>query len=317
MKKKLYYVVLFLVSILVVSLLVFGCTNKSTIKELENRIINLEKELQEKNKIIKEFNKNKQEEIIEEETELTEEDVILDVLNEYINSIKNDDFEKQLSLTDKSAKLLAEYKKEEYKATTKHASKDERIFDIIFRVDEVRENEAEGWMEFKQEGEDYSIETKGKVVLEKINDSWKITDYERKGFKLSETIFDIEDISQTEEEVTVTVDRIFFSGTELIIKIIFYNQSEVTVSPGFNYIGESAIVGDNKTQNSMISPLEGKCNDIYPDSICSDWYIYEWDGELSENYQLYPGKFHVWDPDTNYSLKEWTYEPLKIIINKP
>ncbi|MBC8389617.1 MAG: hypothetical protein ISS28_06025 [Candidatus Cloacimonetes bacterium] len=314
--KKNFYIILLIVLILIFNLALSGCKDESKIEELENRIVELEKELQEKNKIIEEFNENQQEEeeIIEEETELTKEDVILDVINEYINAIKNDDFEKQLDLTDKSAKLLVEYKNEEYKATTKYSSKDENITDIIFRVDEIKGNRAEGWMEFKQEGLDYSIETKGKVILEKINDNWKIIDYKRKGFMLSETIFDIDDISQTKEKVTVTIDRIFFSGSELLIKIIFYNQSEMTISPGFNY-SDSAIVGENKVQNSVIGPLEGKCADIYPDSICSDWYLYEWDGELSENYLLYPGEFYVWESDTNTSFKEWMYEPFEIVIH--
>ena len=311
MKKKLYFIVPFLVLVLVFGLLILGCTNKSMIKELENRIINLEKELQEKNKMIKEFNENKQEEIIEEETELTEKDIVLDIINEYINAIKNDDFERQVELTDKSAKLLVEYKKEEHK----YSYKDEDVTNIIFRVDEIKGNRAEGWMEFKQESQDYLIETKGKVILEKINNSWKIIDYKRKGFMLSETIFDIDDISQTKEKVTVTVDRIFFSGSELLIRIIFNNQSEMTISPGFNY-SDSAIVGENKIQNPIIYPLEGRCSDIYPDSICSDWYIYEWDGELSNSYILYPGEFYVWESDTNTSFKEWMYEPFKIILHK-
>ena len=311
MKKKLYLFVPFLVLVLVFSLLMLGCTNKSMIKELENRIINLEKELQEKNKIIKEFNENKQEEIIEEETELTEEGIILDIINEYINAIKNDDFEKQVELTDKSAKLLVEYKKEE----RGYSIKDENVSNIISRVEEIKGNKAEGWMEFKQEGQDYLIETKGKVILEKINNSWKIIDYKRKGFMLSETIFDIDDISQTKEKVTVTVDRIFFSGSELLVRIIFDNQSEMTISPGFNY-SDSAIVGENKIQNPIIYPLKGKCSDIYPDSICSDWYIYEWDGELLDSYILYPGEFYVWESDTNTSFKEWMYEPFKIILHK-
>jgi len=311
MKKKLYFIVPFLVLVLVFGLLILGCTNKSMVKELENRIINLEKELQEKNKTIKEFNKNKQEEISEEETELTEESIILDIINEYINAIKNDDFERQVELTDKSAKLLVEYKKGEHK----YSIKDKNVTDIISRVDEIKGNRAEGWMEFKQESQDYIIETKGKVILEKINNSWKIIDYKRKGFMLSETIFDIDDISQTKEKVTVTVDRIFFSGSELLIRIIFNNQSEMTISPGFNY-SDSAIVGENKIQNPIIQPLEGRCSDIYPDSICSDWYVYEWDGELSNSYILYPGEFYVWESDTNTSFKEWMYEPFKIILHK-
>ena len=208
MKLKLLFI--FLLIIIVLCLFLSGCKDRNRIEKLEDRIISLEKELQDKNEIIEETNKNKkEEEIIKEETELTEEEIILDVINEYVNAIKDDDFEKQLGLTDKSAKLLVEFKNEEYKATTKYSSKDEDITDIIFRVDEIKENKAEGWMEFKQEGQEYSIETKGKVVLEKINGSWKITDYKRKGFMLSETIFDIGDISQTKEEVTVTVDRIF------------------------------------------------------------------------------------------------------------
>jgi hypothetical protein len=320
MKNKLYFFVPFLILVLVFSLLMLGCTNKSMIKELENRIINLEKELQEKNKIIKEFNENKQEEIeqeeiIEEETELIEEGIILDIINEYINAIKNDDFERQVELTDKSAKLLVEYKKEEYKAAQKYSPKDENLTNIIFRVDEIKGNRAEGWMEFKQESQDYLIETKGKVILEKINNGWKIIDYNRKGFMLSETIFDIDDISQTKEKVTVTLDRIFFSGSELLIRIIFNNQSEMIISPGFNY-SDSAIVGENKIQNPIICPVGGKCSDIYPDSICSDWYIYEWDGVLSNNYTLYPGEFYVWKSDTNVSFKEWMYEPFKIILHK-
>lgn len=305
------YLIPFLVLVLVFGFTLYGCKDKSRIEGLENRIINLEKEIQEKNKIIKEFNENKQEEIFEEETELTEENIILDIINEYINAIKNDDFERQVELTDKSAKLLVEYKKEEHK----YSYKDEDVTNIIFRVDEIKENRAEGWMEFKQESQDYLIETKGKVILEKINNSWKIIDYKRKGFMLSETIFDIDDISQTKEKVTVTVDKIFFSGSELLIKIIFNNQSEMTISPGFNY-SDSAIVGENKIQNPIIYPLEGRCSDIYPDSICSDWYIYEWDGVLSNNYMLYPGEFHVWNPETNYSIKEWIYEPFKIILHK-
>lgn len=310
---RIKYLIPFLIFVLIFGLLVFGCTNKSRVKELEDRIIDLEKELQEKNKIIEEFNKNKQEEIIEEEIELielTEEDVILDIINEYINAIKNDNFERQIELTDKSAKLLVEYKKEEYK----YSIKDENVTDIISRVDEIKGNRAEGWMEFKQEGQDYLIETKGKVILEKINNSWKIIDYKRKDFMLSETIFDIDDISQMKEKVIVTVDKIFFSGSELLIRIIFNNQSEMTISPGFNY-GDSAIVGENKIQNPIICPLEGRCSDIYPDSICSDWYIYEWDGELSNNYILYPGKFYVWDVE-GYAFKEWVYEPFKIILHK-
>jgi len=314
MKKKSYLVVPFLILVLVFGLLILGCTNKSMNKELENRIINLEKELQEKNKIIEEFNENKQEEIIEEETELTEENIILDIINEYINAIKNDDFERQVELTDKSAKLLVEYKIEEYKSATKYSPKDENVTNIISRVDEIKGNRVEGWMEFKQEGQDYLIETKGKVILEKINNSWKIIDYKRKGFMLSETIFDIDDISQTKEKVTITVDRIFFSGSQLLVRIIFNNQSEMTISPGFNY-SDSAIVGENKIQNQIIYPLGDKCSDIYPDSICSDWYIYEWDGELLNSYILYPGKFHVWDVE-GYAVKEWIYEPFKIILHK-
>ena len=87
----------------------------------------------------------------------------------------------------------------------------------------------------------------------------------------------------------------------------------MVVSPGFNY-NDSAIVGENKVQNSIIGPLEGKCTDIYPDSICSDWYIYEWDGELSKNYLLYLGEFYVWKSDTNTSFKEWMYEPFEIVL---
>jgi len=311
---KLKLSLIFLLILIVLCLFLSGCGDKGRIEELENRIISLEKELQEKNEIIEETNKNKQEEeIIKEGAELTEEEIILNVINEYINAIKDDDFKEQLNLTDKSAKLLVEYKKDEYKATTKYSSKDENVTGIISRVDEIDGNKAKGWMEFKQEGQDYSIETKGEVTLEKINNSWKIIDYKRKGFMLSETIFDIEDISQTKEEVTLTVDRIFFSGSDLLIKIIFYNQSEMTVSPGFNYT-DSAIVGENKVQNSITGPLEGKCADIYPDSICSDWYLYEWDGELSKSYLLYPGEFYVWKSDTNTSFKEWMYDPFEIIL---
>lgn len=308
------YLIPFLVLVLVFGFTLYGCKDKSRIEELENRIINLEKEIQEKNKIIKEFNENKQEEIIEEETKLTEEDIILDIINEYINAIKNDDFERQVELTNKSAKLLVEYKIEEYKSATKYSPKDENVTNIISRVDEIKGNRAEGWMEFKQEGQDYLIETKGKVILEKINNSWKIIDYNRKGFMLSETIFDIDDISQTKEKVTIKVDRIFFSGSQLLVRIIFNNQSEMTISPGFNY-SDSAIVGENKIQNQIIYPLGDKCSDIYPDSICSDWYIYEWDSELSNRYILYPGKFHVWDTE-GYAFKEWVYEPFKIILHK-
>jgi len=89
----------------------------------------------------------------------------------------------------------------------------------------------------------------------------------------------------------------------------------MTISPGFNY-SDSAIVGENKIQNPIIQPLEGRCSDIYPDSICSDWYVYEWDGELSNSYILYPGEFYVWESDTNTSFKEWMYEPFKIILHK-
>jgi len=311
---KLKFSPIFLLILMVLCLFLSSCGDKGRIEELENRIVSLEKELQEKNEIIEETNKNKQEEgIVKEEAELTEEEKILNVINEYINAIKDDNFEEQLSLTDKYAKLLVEYKKDEYKATTKYSSKDENVTGIIIRVDEIMENEAKGWMEFKQEGQNYSIETKGEVILEKANNSWKITDYKRKGFMLSETIFDIEDISQAKEEVTVTVDRIFFSGSDLLINVLFYNQSEMTVSPGFNY-SDSAIVGENKVQNSITGPLEGKCADIYPDSICSDWYIYEWDGELSKSYLLYPGEFYVWKSDTNTSFKEWMYDPFEIIL---
>ena len=303
---KVKYLIPFLVLVLIFGMLSSSCDSRLEIEELENRVIELEKELQEKNK-------NQQEEIIEEETELTEEDIVLDVINEYVNAVKDDDFEKQLDLTDKSAKLLVEYKKEEYRA--RYSSRDESVTNIILRVDEIKGNKAEGWMEFNQKGMDYEIETKGKVALEKTNDSWKITDYRRKGFMLSETIFDIEDISQTKEEVTVTVDRIFFSGSQLLVRIIFNNQSEMTIGPGFDY-NDSAIVGENKIQNQAIGHLCGKCTDIYPDSICSDWYVYEWDGELLNSYTLHSGEFHVWNPETNYSVKEWIYEPFEIVIHK-
>lgn len=324
MKKKI--VLIFLLPIIILCLSLIGCKDESRIEELENRIIELQEELsakegiitelqQQSNKLEKEIEENiTEEESTEENPEdaekdsLNDENIIIAVINDYIDAIERENFDDQRKYVAKYALDLVNMKEFEQKhaigAESRTIDKEEP------RVDSVNGNKAEGYISFTEhlkgfDGSKYDLVTEGKVYLEKINEDWKIIDYTRKNHLISEALYMFEELKKTHKDITVSIDWILFSLFDEYVALHITIINDTDMKLGTNAYS-STIIGPDRIQNEMTS-LMGELGEIFPNAIAIGDISYNWTNASAGNLTLYFGDIYRED---NYDdlINDLTFE---------
>jgi len=324
MKRKTAIVIIVL--ILSICLFFIGCKNTGRIEELENRIIGLQEELsakedtitklqQKSNKLEKEL----EEAVVEEESitqesksadEVTsdEENILISIIDNYINAVEKEDFDEQRKYVSKYALDLVNMKEFEYKNSIGTESR--TIDKERPRIDIINGNEAEGFISFTEhlvgfDGSEYDLITEGKIDLEKIDNEWKIVDYTRKNHLISEALYVFEDLKKTHKDITISIEWILFSLFDeyVYIHITIINDTDMKLGTDAY---SSTIIGPDRLQNEMIS-LTGELREIFPSAIAIGSLIYNWSNASTGDLTLYFGDIYRED---NYDdlIKDLTFE---------
>lgn len=170
------------------------------------------------------------------------EDKAKSILNEYLEAIKQNDFEKQKSLTAESANKFTLFKELEqriYKSSPK--------VDISLKNIEVINSENnKATVEFeativgsyKHDGAvTTSLRTmSGPLTLKYIKNGWKITDYERDGRLLSESIFPL-NLVKEEKGLKIEINELLLLPSRTLITLNITNTSDnrVQIKPADNF----------------------------------------------------------------------------------
>ncbi len=292
---------LFIILVITILIIVLtGCTNNTRIEELEKNIIKLQEELSEKDKIILELqSKNTMTEQsldTEENTDDTtnnNEELIKETINKYMEAVETQNFFKQKEYVAKYALDLVNLKEEEYKKSP--YSKRRSIDKQEPRVDKIENNKAEGFMSFAEhlvasDNSEYDLITEGKVLLEKINGTWKIVDYTRKNYLISEMLCLFENVGVDKNSVNVTINRALFSLYDkyVVLKISLTNNSDKLF---WVNVYDSKIIGTDKIQNKCVYADSNMSSEIIQGATIIGELHYDWSNPSTGNFKFYTGDF--------------------------
>jgi hypothetical protein len=272
-----------------------GCSNnKERITELENKIINLQEQLSEKEKTISSLQETEITAVETTATETTpaesEEDLIKKVIENYIKAVGTENFSEQRKYVAEYALDLVNFKEEENRnaiGNEERTFSNEPISNIKFSG-----NQAEAFMSFTEhliatDGSDYDVVTEGKVLLKKINNEWKITDYTRKNHLISEAFFSFNDIKFESKDIEITLDYVLFSLSDkyVVVGISIYNGTDKNLK---YYSSEAILVGPDKKQ-SKAKYYNPDLETLLPDSIASGYFELNWDYDSTTNFTVNTG----------------------------
>jgi predicted DNA-binding protein len=295
--------ILFNLLLIVVFILSFaGCKNNdSRINELENKVTELQKQLSEKENTITSIQNTTETTAIEKETsealtQKTDEDLIKEVIEKYINAIEKQDFAEQKNYVINYAMDLVNMKEQELYETKSQTSKYTIIKNPINNI-VVNGNNAEAFISFTEHGENYDgskfdIVTEGKAYLKKIDDAWKISDYTRKNHLISEALFVFEDLSNSSNNVKIKINYVLFSLTDkyAVLGIDIVNDSKERLM----YFLSAKIIGPDKRQTEA-GDSSGNLRDIMPDSIATGTIEFSWNYDSTNNLTFYSGSIDKTD----------------------
>jgi hypothetical protein len=299
--KKIFKPLILLMIIPLFSFLAFtGCTNNTRIEELEKNIVKLQEGLSEKDKIILELQSKDTvteqsldtEENIDDTTN-NDEEVIKETINKYIEAVETQNFFKQKEYVAKYALDLVNLKEEEYKKSP--YSKSRNIDKQEPKVEKIENNKAEGFMSFSEhlvgnDNSEYDLITEGRVLLEKINGTWKIVNYTRKNYLISEMLYSFENLNAEKNNVNVTINRVLFSLYDkyIVLKISLTNNSDKLF---WVNVYNSKIIGADKIQNKCIYPDSNMSSEIMQDATIIGELQYDWSNPSTGNFKFYTGDF--------------------------
>jgi len=292
---------LFIILVITILIMVLtGCTNNTRIEELEKNIIKLQEELSEKDKIILElqFKDTMTEQSLDTEENIddttnNDEELIKETINKYIEAVETQNFFKQKEYVAKYALDLVNLKEEEYKKSS--YSKSRNVDKQEPRVEKIENNKAEGFMSFSEhlvanDNSEYDLITEGKVLLEKIKGTWKIVDYTRKNYLISEMLYLFENVGVDKNNVNVTIDRALFSLYDkyIVLKISLTNNSDKLF---WVDVYNSKIIGADKIQNKCVYADSNMSSEIIQDATIIGVLQYDWSNPSTGNFKFYTGDF--------------------------
>lgn len=292
--KILKYIIPVLLLILVFSLFLNSCQNNSRVNELENKIVELQEQLSEKEKTISSLQETETTAIETTATETaiteSEEDLIKKVVEGYINAVGTEKFSEQRKYVSEYALDLVNFKEKENRNDT---NTKERTFssEPVSSI-KISENQAEAFMSFTEhliitDNSTYDVITEGKVLLKKIKNEWKITDYTRKNRLISEAFFNFKDIKFNSSDIEITLDYALFSLFDkyVVVGISIYNGSDKNL----RYFSSDAIlVGPDKKQ-SKTQYYNPNLENLIIDSIASGEIEFAWDYDSTNNFSVNTG----------------------------
>jgi hypothetical protein len=314
--KKIKFVTLLL--ILCIIFLLSGCVDNDRIEELELRVTKLQEELGEKEQTIQELqgelldaNETKQEIIeineIEEDIEKSEEDKILDTINRYIEAVEKQNFAEQKKYVAKYALDLVNYKERESKTLT--AAKERNFTKQPVSNLQVNNNHAKAFMSFTEhfinyDGTEYDLITEGDVLLEKLNNEWKIVDYTRKNRLVSETLFNYEGMEVYSNDIVITLDYTLFSLYDKYVRVVIsiYNGTDKNLR---YYSSDAILVGPDKKQ-SKAQYYDPNIENLLQDTIASGYIGFNWDYDSVDNFTVNTGPVN--DDDGYRFIKNLQFE---------
>ena len=287
----------FLIPILMIVLIFSftGCKNNdSRINELENKIVELQGQLGEKEKTISSLQETETTVIETTATETTtietEEDLIKKVVESYINAVGTENFSEQRKYVSDYVLDLVNFKEEENRNNTTPV---ERTFssEPISNI-KISGNQAEAFMSFTEhlataDNPTYDVITEGKVLLKKINNEWKIADYTRKNRLISEAFFSFKDIKFNGNDIEITLDYVFFSLFDkyVVVEISIYNGTDKNLR---YYSADAILVGIDKKQ-SKAQYYNPDLENLLADSIASGLIEFNWDYDSTTNFAVNTG----------------------------
>ncbi|MBA7635047.1 hypothetical protein ES703_42647 [subsurface metagenome] len=184
-------------------------------------------------------------------------------------------------------------KEEEYKKSP--YSKRRSIDKQELRVDKIENNKAEGFMSFAEhlvasDNSEYDLITEGKVLLEKINGTWKIVDYTRKNYLISEMLYLFENLDAEKNNVNVAINRVLFSLYDkyVVLKISLTNNSDKLF---WVNVYDSKIIGADKIQNKCVYADSNMSSEIIQGATIIGELHYDWSNPSTGNFKFYTGDF--------------------------
>lgn len=294
---RIKYLIPILLIILVFSFT--GCKNNDLrINELENKIVNLQEQLSEKEKTISSLQESETTVIETTAAETTaienEEDLIKKVIEGYIKAVETENFSEQIKYVSEYALDLVNFKEEENRNSTTPV---ERTFSSQpANSIKISGNQAEAFMSFTEhlittDNPTYDVITEGKVLLKKIKNEWKITDYTRKNRLISEAFFSFKDIKFNSNNIEITLDYVFFSLFDkyVVVEISIYNGTDKNLR---YYSADAILVGTDKKQ-SKAKYYNPDLENLLPDSIASGYIDLNWNYDSTTNFTVNTG--HIID----------------------
>ena len=291
-----------------------GCKNNNLrINELENKIVELQGQLSEKEKTISSLQEIETTVIETTATETTvvefEEDLIKNVIEDYIKAVETEKFSEQRKYVSEYALDLVNFKEEENR---NNATPVERTFSSQPASSiKISGNQAEAFMSFAEHliGSDnspYDVITEGKVLLKKINNEWKITDYTRKNRLISESLFIFDDLKSNEKNIEIKVNNVLFSLFDkyIVLGLSIFNNSDKDLRYNSS---EAILIGPDKTQ-AKTQYYDENLADVLIGAIANGNTQFNWDYDSTNNFSIKTGYF--------YDVDGYTYcNGLKIDID--
>jgi hypothetical protein len=295
-----------------------GCTDNNRIDELEQRITELQEELVDKEKTIKELQRVPRDDIEEkeglekgaDEYEI-EEERIIEIINGYIDAVEEQSFKDQRKYVSKYALDLVNFKEMENKKSinTKEMTFTKQPVGNI----KVEGNYAEAYMSFTEHivsydlyhnEIEYDLITDGKVLLEKINDEWKIVDYTRKNRLISEALYNFKGVKFESGDIEITLDYVLFSLFDeyVVLGISIYNGTDKNLR---YYSSDAILVGPNKKQ-SKAQYYDPNVENLLPDTIASGGIEFNWNYDSISDFTVNTG--NIIDDDGYDYLKNIKFD---------
>jgi len=324
MKKK---IIIILTIIIVFIFLLTACKNQNRIDELEDMVTELQEELsskegtikelqQESNRLEEELKENiqsdeeKSKENLEASSELSQndEEKIIDTINNYLDAVEKEDFDKQRRFAGKYVLDLINLKEFENKHSIGAESR--TIDRQTPKIGSIGTDNAKGYISFTEhikgfDGSSYDLVTEGKIYLENIEGNWKIVDYTRKNRLISEALYFFKELSKTHKDITISINWILFSIFDEYIALNISIINDTDIKLGTNMYS-STIIGPDRIQNEMIS-LMGDLNEVFPGAIAIGDLTYNWTNDSAGNITVYFGDIYN---DENYDdiINDLTFE---------
>lgn len=281
------YLIPFLVFVLVLCLFLGSCEDESRVEELEQRVVELQKEL-----AVQEEPKAEAEDTVKEETG---EDKIIEVITQYIDAVEEQNFVEQRKYVDRYALDFVELKEEEFRKRT--SSTKRSVSRQLPKVLSIANNKAEAFMSFTEnlesyDDEEYSLITEGKVYLERLEGEWKITDYTRKNRLISKAlyVFKKDTIGTTKNNIEIELRRVLFSIYDKYVAVSL-KVTNNTDEPLWISSSESAVIDSDRIQNSCIFMDEALFNDILPNAAVVGDIQFNWNNNTPGDFEFYSGHF--------------------------